>query len=222
LFEGGLRFRLDNGSLRQEPMLAGLAVGPVLPEQWDEPARPVDFFDVKGDVEAILRGSGEDPTFVAAPHPALHPGHSARIERNGTPIGWVGALHPALARQLDLPKGVQLFELATGALGGAPKPSFEHLSKFPSIRRDLAILVGVDVSWEQVRACVAAAAGDLLKQLVLFDVYQGKNIEAGRKSMALGLILQASSQTLTDQDVERVVARVVTRLSDELRARLRD
>jgi len=222
LFESGLRFRLDNGSLRQEPMLAGLAVGPVLPEQWGEPARPVDFFDVKGDIEAILRGSGDEHAFVAAPHPALHPGHSARIERNGSPIGWVGTLHPALAQQLDLPKGVQLFEIATGALGGAPKPSFEHVSKFPSIRRDLAILVGLDVSWEQVRACVAAAAGDLLKQLVLFDVYQGKNIEAGRKSMALGLILQASSQTLTDQDVERVMARVVTRLSDELRARLRD
>jgi len=222
LFESGLRFRLDNGSLQQEPMLAGLAVGPVLPEQWGERARPVDFFDVKGDIEAILGRSGYGHAFVAAPHPALHPGHSARIERNGSPIGWVGALHPALAQQLDLPKGVQLFEIATAALGGAAKPSFELVSKFPSIRRDLAILVGLDVSWEQVRACVAAAAGDLLTQLVLFDVYQGKNIEAGRKSMALGLILQASSQTLTDQDVERVMARVVTRLSDELRARLRD
>jgi phenylalanyl-tRNA synthetase beta chain len=222
LFESGLRFREADGSLHQDAMLGGLIVGPVLPEQWGDAERPADFFDIKGDVEAILRGNGADYGFVPAPHPALHPGHSARIERAGRPVGWIGTLHPALARQLDLPAETQLFELATAALGDAPKPAFEPLSRFPSIRRDLAILVTADVRWEQVRACVEAAAGDLLKALVLFDVYQGQNIEPDRKSMALGLILQASSQTLTDQEVELLMARVMARLGDDLGARLRD
>ena len=222
LFESGLRFREHGGELHQEAMLAGLVVGPVLPEQWGEATRAADFFDLKADVEALLRASGDDCDFVAALHPALHPGQSARIERAGEPVGWIGTLHPAVARELDLPVGTQLFELAADVLGQAPKPSFASLSKFPSIRRDLAILVDAGVRWEQVRNAARAAAGDLLKHLVLFDVYQGQNIEPGRKSMALGLILQASSQTLTDQDVESLVARVVARLTDDLGARLRD
>jgi phenylalanyl-tRNA synthetase beta chain len=222
LFESGLRFREQDGELYQEPMLAGLVAGPVLPEQWGGAGRPADFFDIKADVEAVLCVNGDTGTFVAAAHPALHPGHSARIERAGKPVGFIGTLHPALARELDLPAETQLFELATAALGDAPKPAFVPLSRFPSIRRDLAILVDAGVRWEQVEETVRAAAGVLLRHLVLFDVYQGQNIEPGRKSMALGLILQASSQTLTDQEVEGLVARVVTRLSDDLGARLRD
>jgi len=221
LFESGLRFRDEGGALQQEPMLAGLIVGAVLPEQWGETARSADFFDVKADVEAILRHSAGRYGFVPAPHPALHPGQSARVERDGRAVGWIGTLHPALAQRLDLPAEVQLFELATDGLGAGPKPSFAPLSKFPSIRRDLALLVAADVSWAQIRDCVEATAGHLLKHLVLFDVYQGANIEAGRKSVGLGLILQASSQTLTVDEVERLVDRVVHRLSEDLDARLR-
>ncbi|WP_295543681.1 phenylalanine--tRNA ligase subunit beta [uncultured Thiohalocapsa sp.] len=223
LFEAGLRFCTDGDQLHQEPMLAGAAVGPVLPEQWGAPARETDFFDVKADVEALLAvaGAADEVSFVPAAHPALHPGQCARLERHGRAMGWIGAIHPSLAAQLDLPVTVQLFELATAALGGGSRPAFAGVSKFPSIRRDLAIVVAADVSFDTVRSVVRAAAGALLRDLVLFDVYVGEKVGPGRKSMALGLILQDVSQTLRDDDVAAVVARVLAALQRETGAELR-
>jgi phenylalanyl-tRNA synthetase beta chain len=223
LFEAGLRFRPDGDALHQEPMLAGVAVGPVLPEQWSASTRDTDFFDVKADVEALLRAAGcaDAVSCLPAVHPALHPGQCARLERDGASVGWLGAIHPSLAAALDLPVTVQLFELATDTLGGAPRPAFTALSKFPSIRRDLAIVVDAGVPFEAVRATVRAAAGDLLRDLVLFDVYVGEKIDSGRKSMALGLILQDVSQTLTDDDVAAVVDRVLAALRRDAGAELR-
>jgi phenylalanyl-tRNA synthetase beta chain len=223
LFEAGLRFRRDGDALHQEPMLAGVAVGPVLPEQWSASTRDTDFFDVKADVEALLRAAGcaDAVSCLPAVHPALHPGQCARLERDGASVGWLGAIHPSLAAALDLPVTVQLFELATDTLGGAPRPAFTALSKFPSIRRDLAIVVDAGVPFEAVRATVRAAAGDLLRDLVLFDVYVGEKIDSGRKSMALGLILQDVSQTLTDDDVAAVVDRVLAALRRDAGAELR-
>lgn len=223
LFESGLRFRVETDGLQQQEMLAGLGVGPLMPEQWGEPSRKVDFYDLKADVEAVLVASGcvADCTFVAAPHPALHPGQSARIERDGRAIGWLGTLHPSVAARLDLPLDVQVFELNTAALGNGAKPNFKSLSKFPSIRRDIAIVVDASVGFGAVRDCVRGAADELLRDLVLFDVYVGPGIDSGRKSMALGLILQADSQTLTDEEVESVIARVLARLAADLNAALR-
>jgi phenylalanyl-tRNA synthetase beta chain len=227
LFESGLRFRVDADGLRQEAMLAGLSVGPVAPEQWGDPARHADFFDLKADVEAVLAASGcaADCDFVASepapPHPALHPGQCARIERGGRALGWIGTLNPSLAARLDLPADLQLFELSTAGLDDGAKPAFAPLSKFPSIRRDIAIVVDQEVSFAAVRHCVEQAAGDLLRELLLFDVYVGEKIDSRRKSLALGLILQAVSQTLTDQDVESVVNRVLARLAADVDASLR-
>lgn len=223
LFEAGLRFRPDGDTLHQEPMLAGAAVGPLLPEQWGAPGRDIDFFDIKSDVEALLAvaGCADAVRFIVAAHPALHPGQCARLERDGQPIGWVGGIHPLLAAALDLPATVQLFELATEQLGGGPRPAFSPLSKFPSIRRDLAIVVDASVPFETVRDIVRTAAGALLRNVVLFDVYVGDKVESGRKSMALGLILQDVSQTLTDDDVAAVVARVLAALRAEAGAELR-
>ena len=222
LFESGLRFHMRAGELSQEEMLAGLSVGAALPEQWAERTRSADFYDLKADVEAVLSASGLDGCrFVAAEHPALHPGKSARIERGGETLGWLGTLHPSLATRLDVPAEAQLFELRTAALGEGPKPAFSPLSKFPSIRRDIAILVAAGVAYDAIRHSVEAAAGDLLRELVLFDVYLGDRIDSGRKSMALGLILQTTSQTLTDQEVEAVVDRVLNHLAADVGAQLR-
>ena len=115
-----------------------------------------------------------------------------------------------------------LFEVALTELEEGLLPAFMPLSRFPAIRRDLAIVVNADVSYDQVHGCVTNAASELLQDLILFDVYQGEKIDYGRKSLALGLILQASSQTLTDGDVEKTISRVLTRLESELGARLRD
>jgi phenylalanyl-tRNA synthetase beta chain len=224
IFEGGLRFMRDDGELRQDPVLAGLVVGLSAPEQWGMKVRPVDFFGAKADLEAVLLLTGDLDSFhfVPAEHPALHPGQTALIERNGRKAGILGMLHPALAVDLDLTGNTFLFEIVLAELEKGLLPAFEPLSRFPAIRRDLAIVVDAAVTYDQVRECAAAAASDLLHDLVLFDVYQGKKIDSGRKSLALGLILQASSRTLTDQDVERAISRILERLEDELGARLRD
>ncbi|KAB7623642.1 phenylalanine--tRNA ligase subunit beta [Alkalilimnicola sp. S0819] len=224
LFESGLRFRGALDELEQTPMLAGLVVGTALPEQWAGEPRPVDFFDAKADVEHLLAlsGAADAYRFVAETHPALHPGQSARIYCDDQPVGWLGALHPQQARALDVDGACYLFELELAALQEARVPGFSELSKYPSIRRDLALLVSDRVSGGAITALVREVAGDVLRDLVLFDVYQGKGVPEAHKSVAIGLILQDYSRTLTDQDVDRLIGRVVERLGRDLGASLRE
>lgn len=224
IFETGLRFRPTPGGLVQEPAIGGLVIGGIDPEQWGQAARGADFFDLKADVEAILALSGAPERFAFVPgsHPALHPGQTARIEYEGRAAGLMGMLHPALAADLDLTGDAFLFELEQAALTTGVLPRFASVSRFPAIRRDLALVIDESVPFAAVEACVRDAASDLLRELVLFDVYSGANIDSGRKSLALGLILQASSQTLTDELVEGAVGRVLARLASEFGVRLRD
>ncbi len=224
IFETGLRFRPGTGGLSQTPGIAGLAMGPCLPEQWGQDKRRLDFFDLKSDVEALLTqtGSLEMFRFVPAEHPALHPGQCARIERFGQPIGWIGMLHPLLAGRLDLPDDVFVFELDLTPLTPGLIPRYRQISRYPGIRRDLAILVDQEVRYEAVEACIRAAAEGLLRELILFDVYVGPNIPQNHKSLALGLILQSNEQTLTDEQVDETLAVVLNRLAGQLGARLRD
>lgn len=224
IFESGLRFLPGADGLVQDAVIGGLMIGPAAPEQWGERSRPADFFDVKADVQALLdlTGCPREFHFVPAGHPALHPGQTAAIERGGRRIGLLGMLHPAQAAALDIPGDAYLFELSLDGLAEGALPVFTPISRFPAIRRDLALVVDPTVSYEQVHACVSDAAGDLLREIVLFDLYQGERIESGRKSLALGLILQAPSQTLTDQEVDQTIDRVLGRLENELGARLRD
>lgn len=228
IFETGLRFRPGIEGLRQEAVIGGLVIGAVAPEQWGHPPFPADFFTLKADVEALLAPNGDrggDASgyrFVPASHPALHPGQCARIERDGRPVGLMGMLHPILAARLDLIGDAFLFELEQEALTTGVLPRFNPISRFPAIRRDLAIVVDEAVAFGDLAACIWAAASDLLRELVLFDVYAGAKIDPGRKSLALGLILQASSQTLTDAIVDDALGRVLARLASEFGARLRD
>jgi len=224
IFESGLCFLRTGTELAQNARLAGLVVGPSVPEQWGMPVRPVDFYSAKADLEAVLALTGDPDRFrfLPAEHPALHPGQTARIERDGRKIGLLGMLHPALAAELDIDGNAFLFEITLSELQGGRLPVFEPLSRFPAIRRDLAIVVDADVTYDQVRACAATAASDLLRDLILFDVYQGPKIDSGKKSLAFGLILQASSQTLTDQEIDETISRVLTQLESELGANLRD
>lgn len=224
IFESGLRFRPSVEGLLQESGIAGLVMGGAHPEQWGQTTREVDFYDLKADVEALLTLSGSPSRFdfVPASHPALHPGQTARIEVGGTPVGLMGMLHPSLATELDLDGNALLFELDIAALTTAALPKYEPISRFPGIRRDIAILVEETIAFDRVADCIRAEASDLLRELVLFDVYTGENIDSGRKSLALGLILQSSSKTLTDELVEDVMGRILARLASELGARLRD
>jgi phenylalanyl-tRNA synthetase beta chain len=224
IFETGLRFRPGPEGLAQEPVIGGLTLGPVEPEQWGQPVRAADFYAIKSDIESLLALTGDADGFAFVPgsHPALHPGQSARIEYRGRSVGLAGMLHPAIARGLDLVGDAYLFELEQAPLTTGTLPRFAPISRFPAIRRDLAIVVDLGVPYAAVAECVRAAVPDWLRELVLFDVYSGANIDSGRKSLALGLILQASSQTLTDAAVEETVGRVLARLETDLGARLRD
>ncbi len=224
LFEIGRRFSLEDGSLTEVPVIAGLAAGPALPEQWGTRSEPVDFFDVKSDIEALLRATGTSGEFrfAADQNPALHPGQSARILRDGRPVGWLGRLHPELEGELDLTYSALVFEIETGPGLAAAVPRHREISRFPSVRRDIAIVVDEAIPVQALLDRIRASAGPLLTDLLVFDIYRGPGITPGRKSVAIGLNLQDISRTLTDVDTDAVVAQVVTDLEREHNAAIRD
>jgi phenylalanyl-tRNA synthetase beta chain len=221
-FEYGLRFYRADGDIQQEQMLAGVVTGSRLPEHWDGKAVAVGFHDLKQDVEVLLQLAGGSFRFVADTHPALHPGQSAAILQDGNNVGWIGRIHPQLALTLDLDPGTCVFELEYAPISCGRLACFAPISRYPSIRRDLAVVVDADIEAAELRAVTEEAAGELLQEVIIFDVYQGKGVETGRKSIALGLILQGYSSTLTEQDIESVVSRVTGRLGEKLGASLRD
>jgi phenylalanyl-tRNA synthetase beta chain len=224
LFEAGRRFNVAAGELTEVAVIAGLAAGAALPEQWGAGSEPVDFFDVKADVDALLRSTGAsgEVRYVADRHPALHPGQTARIVRDDRPIGWIGRLHPELERRLDLTYSGVVFEIETESGLAARVPQHREISRFPAVRRDLAVVVDESVSVQSLLDSVRSSAGALLTGLVVFDIYRGAGITPGRKSVAIGLNLQDISRTLTDVDTDAVVARVVSDLEREHKATIRD
>jgi phenylalanyl-tRNA synthetase beta chain len=223
LFEHGLNFILEGDALRQEPCIGGVVAGAALPEQWGVPARPADFFDLKADVEALLVLTGEPEAFafVAAAHPALHPGQSARIDRAGEPVGWLGTLHPRVARELDVEGDAFVFELRLAGVQAARLPAFRELSRFPASRRDLAVVVDESVTAQAVQTVIRQRGGDLLREVWLFDVYRGKGMAEGKKSLAFGLNLQDFSRNLTDHVVEEAVSGIIAGLAEQFGATLR-
>lgn len=224
LFEIGPQFETGADGTAETIVVAGLACGTRWPEHWDLSSDDVDFFDVKSDVEALVELSGRHSAvrFRAAEHPVLRPGRTARVEIAGVDAGWLGELHPAAQRALDLKKTPILFALKLENLTTASLPEYRAYSKFPSLRRDLAIIVANDVEAENVVACVRDAAGANLQNVNVFDLYRGPGIDSSRKSIGLGLILQDSYRTLTDEDADRTVAAVVEHLESELGATIRN
>ena len=222
LFETGLRFRREGNALHQTPALAGVAIGRALPEQWGASPRGFDFFDLKQDVAALMTALGQGSvSFGEASEPTLHPGQQASVLVGGRQAGVLGALHPRIARQCDIDGAPLMFEIDLTALVPARVPAFRPLSRFPSVRRDLAVVVGEEVVAAQVLDVVRNAAGPYLKDLQLFDVYRGQGIDAGKKSLALGLLFQAPSSTLTDAETEEAVAAVVAALAGSVKGVLR-
>ncbi|BAQ73767.1 MULTISPECIES: phenylalanine--tRNA ligase subunit beta [Pseudomonas] len=223
LFESGLRFVGQLEGLKQQPMLAGVVCGSRLPEGWAQGRDVVDFFDVKADVEAVLgiAGALDTFTFVPGKHPALHPGQTARIERDGREIGYLGAIHPELAKTLGLDRPVYVFELVLSEVAQGRLPKFHELSRFPEVRRDLALLADRDVAASAVLDVIRENAGEWLTDLRLFDVYQGKGIDPHRKSLAVGLTWQHPSRTLNDDEVNSTTQNILTSLEQRLNATLR-
>ncbi len=225
LFEIGRRFLAKpGGGVDEQPVIAGVASGPVLVEQWGSAARPVDFFDVKGDVEALLALGGQRQfVFRPARHPALHPGQAAEVLLAGSDevLGLVGVLHPVIQTQSGLDRSVILFEIRLSALQAAIIPEFQEISRYPAIRRDLAVVIDQSVPAQALVDVARRTAGALLVNLELFDEYRGEGIDSGRKSIALGLTFQDSSRTLNEEDVEVAVGRVIVALKADFDAHLR-
>ncbi|MFQ6024062.1 MAG: phenylalanine--tRNA ligase subunit beta [Acidiferrobacterales bacterium] len=224
LFELGRCFIRRGRDIAQERLLGGAVTGLALPEQWGvNPSRGVDFYDLKGDVEALMQITGRRPefSFKEGQHPALHPGQAAEIICNGTSVGWLGALHPGFQAKVGLDTPVLVFELQISALKQRKIPQFGEVSKYPAIRRDLAVVVDEETPAQAVLDATARAAGELLVDLQLFDEYRGEGIDSGRKSLALGLTLQDSSRTLKEEVVESVMQHVISSLQSGLGAQLR-
>lgn len=227
LFEVAPRYLKHDKTIKEEHAVAGVAFGALLPEQWGSDKRVVDFFDVKGDLEALLTLSGAVDlySFEAQNHPALHPGQTAAIyrRRDHRHLGWIGTLHPGVHRQLALPGSPPvLFELSLDALGALKTPVFHGSSKYPSVRRDIAVVVEEGLAADSLCSAVREAAGPLLRELHLFDVYHGEHLELGRKSIALGLTLQDFSRTLTDEEADAIINEVLGRLHRDYGATLRE
>ncbi len=224
LFEIGNKFVLQGADLREIETLAGIATGARWPEQWGAAREPVDFYDVKGDLERLLALTGGAAAFhfEAGTFGCLRPGRTARILRDATPVGWLGELHPQQAKALGVTPNTLVFELEIERAFKSNPSVFMKISKFPSVRRDLAVVVDEDVPLAVLQENVTVSASGSLSELKVFDVYRGPGVDSGRKSIALGLILQDSSRTLTDVDADAVVTAVVARLRDVLSASIRD
>jgi len=203
-----------------QPMrIAGLAAGSVLPEQWGERSRTVDFYDVKADVEALI--APRSLNFVRLSHPALHPGRAASVSLDGRVIGIIGELHPVWVQRYDLGTAPVVFELELDAVLGARMPAYSEISRMPAVVRDLALVLGTDVTAERVIDALRQAAPAVVREITLFDVYQGKGIEPDRKSLAFRVSMQDTQRTLEDAEVDAVMAGLVKQAETVLGARLR-
>ncbi len=220
LFEIGIGFEWAAEAIIERPRVAGVALGSAEPEQWGIPARAGDFFDIKGDVEALASLIGP---LRARPceHQLLQPGLSATLFRGDRPVGFLGALAPEHRERLGFHETVWVFEIEGPFETPARPTQAPEVARFPAVRRDIAVIVPEKVTAGQVMDTVRESAGPLLQELVLFDVYRGEGLDLGKKSLALGLTLRDFSRTLTDERVDEVVAQAVRALADAHGAQLR-
>ena len=208
----------DN-AYREETHVAGLCYGASSPEQWSESERDFDFYDVKALVEMLTHGQAE---YRQETHPALHPGQSARVYLQGKAIGWIGKLHPKWQQKYDLPKSATLFELEARLLLSTALPAYEEVSKFIAVRRDIAVVVDDSVEAGAIVDAVVAAKISLLQKIQLFDIYQGKGIEGGKKSLAFLILIQDTHKTMVDSEAEAAMAELLKLLEDKFGAQLRN
>jgi phenylalanyl-tRNA synthetase beta chain len=223
LFESGLSFSFNNNKLEQKLKVACLLWGAVRPEQWAAASESVDFFDIKGDLESLLGGKQLNGTlsFTAGSHPALHPGQTAELWFGSERAGCIGALHPVLQQVLDIPGKVFLAEIDFAVARQQIIPTVSELSRFPTVRRDLALVVEETIPAEAVLSELKTIAGAELQDIVIFDLYQGQHIEKGKKSLALGLTFQHASRTLADSDINPIIDNCIKALQAKFNAELR-
>ncbi|MDP2823960.1 MAG: phenylalanine--tRNA ligase subunit beta [Sulfuritalea sp.] len=219
-----LRFHRDASSgpvtgFAQPLRLAGLAAGSCLPEQWGAPVSPVDFYDMKADVEVLFAPRGLE--FVKAEHPALHPGRCATVSLDGRPVGILGEMHPRWVQKYELGTAPVVFELELDALLATPFPQYAELSRFPAVIRDLALVVPQSQSLAPLLAALRAASPAVVRDVALFDVYHGKGLAENEKSLAFRIVMQDTQRTLEDAEVEAVIAGLLVVATRDFNASLR-
>tara|TARA_B100001093_G_scaffold255452_1_gene244347 strand:- start:234 stop:2615 length:2382 start_codon:yes stop_codon:yes gene_type:complete len=204
--------------------IAGLVAGLREPEQWGNKTEIVDFYDIKSDVQALLSLCCKDDeiSFLPSKHISLQPGQSAEIFRNKESIGFMGKLHPKIIKEFNLKKDIYLFELDAEKTIKSNLPIAKSISKFPTIRRDIAIIVNENITADNLIEVATASAPKFIRNIYIFDVYRGQGIEKGRKSIAMGLILQETSRTLTDEDADQTVSLVLKNLQNQFKVEIRD
>ena len=220
LFETGLRF-MPGESLAQLPMLALLLCGRRMPEGWSSNADSVDFYDMKGEIEALLQAADQALAFRSVVRPGLHDGQTAEILLGDEVIGVMGRLHPSTAKTLNLPEQTLVAELELGSVIGRVLPGYEEISKFPEVRRDIAVIVNRETPSAAVLDTARASAGAALADARIFDVYEGHGVADNAKSLAIGLTFRDQSRTLTDEEVNETLSQVVECLKEKLGATLR-
>jgi phenylalanyl-tRNA synthetase beta chain len=224
LFETGCCFFRDTAGqpvqgIRQPWKLAALAYGSALPEQWGAPARAVDFYDIKGEVELLL--APLEARFEKTAHPALHPGRGARVLVDGREIGFLGELHPRWTQKYELPSAPALFELDLDALQKVHLPRYAEVSRLPAAFRDLAIVVDQELELQAILDGLADNRPAIVQDIRLFDIYTGKGIDQGKKSLAFRIVMQDTQRTLQDTEVDAAVQRLVEYLRQAFAAQLR-
>ncbi|WP_369788446.1 phenylalanine--tRNA ligase subunit beta [Rouxiella sp. WC2420] len=227
LFESGLRFVPDSAAylgIRQDVMLSGVISGHRSEEHWDLARNAVDYYDLKGDLEAILELTGklDHIQFKAEANPALHPGQSAAIYLHGERIGFIGVVHPELERKLDLNGRTVVFEMLWNKLADRVLPDAREISRFPANRRDIAVVVPENVAAEDILVECKKVGANQVVGVNLFDVYRGRGVAEGFKSLAISLVLQDTARTLEEEEIAATVARCVEALKQRFQASLRD
>ncbi len=222
LFEHGLVFNKEGETILQTPRLAALMSASALPECWDGSGRKLDFFDMKADLEALLAMGGSNITFQAKAHTALHPGQSAEILKNGQHLGYIGALHPKISQALELQEEIYLFELDLNLLSQKSLPQFESLSRFPEMSRDLAFIVDQQLPVQALIDTARQLKSGILREISIFDLYEGENIGLGKKSVALNFRFQHADRTLEELEVTDFVDKMIKKLEQSFNAKLRD
>jgi phenylalanyl-tRNA synthetase beta chain len=222
LFESGLQFHKVNGVTVQNKYIAGVIYGAKEQEGWANASQPIDFYDIKGDVQSVLAAcSNKNVDFITATHHALHPGQTAELLKNGQKIGVIGALHPEVTKSLGITGSILVFELSLEGLLEGNVPNFKALSRFPQVRRDIAVQVDAGVEAKEILAVVKKNAGEWQKDCIIFDVYSGQGVAEGKKSLAVGITFQHPERSLQDEEIQVTIDKIVAALQSNVGALLR-
>ena len=219
LFEISRVFSHHDNGFDQRFRLGAVAYGSARPEQWGSEVRNVDFYDLRGDLESLFSPRVID--LVAAQHPALHPGKSAHILIDNRLVGWIGELHPGLRQRYEIPEAAVAFEVDTDAIAERPVPAYKEFSKYPLVRRDIAVEVADDIPVQALVAALNNGRSNIVEEVAVFDLYRGKGIDSGKKGLAFRVLLQDTQKTLTDAEVDLAVAGLREILEKEYGAKLR-